>query len=295
MAKRALITGASGFIASHLAAKMSAKGWEIGLLVRPSSQLISQLESMRSYSYDGTLTSIDQCLQDFKPDVVFHLASLFLSEHQASDLSRLIESNILLGTQLLESMAGHDVNKLVNTGTSWQHFNSDQYCPVNLYAATKQAFEAILQYYIDAKGISCITLKLFDSYGPGDHRKKLVNILIDNIHTGTHLELSPGEQLIDLVYIDDVVHGFEIAADLLLNKSLLGHHSYGLSSGMRVSIQELVRIISRIGNKNINVSWTRPYRNREVMRPWEPPITLPGWNPIFSLERGLKKLLDSRS
>ena len=155
MAKRALITGASGFIASHLAKKMAANGWEIRLLIRPSSELIPQLQSMHSYFYDGSLASIDLCLNDFKPDIVFHLASLFISEHQANDLSPLVDSNILLGAQLLESMAEHGVNKLVNAGTSWQHFNSDLYRPVNLYAATKQAFEAILQYFVDAKDISC--------------------------------------------------------------------------------------------------------------------------------------------
>lgn len=292
MTKCALITGASGFIASHLAKKLLSSGWKIGLLVRPHSQLDSQLLSAKIYSYDGTLGSIDQCLKDLKPNIVFHLASLFISEHKPQDIPALIDSNILFGTQLLESMTSHQVHHLINTGTSWQHFNGDPYHPVNLYAATKQAFEAILQYYVEAKHIRCITLKLFDSYGPDDHRKKLVNLLIASASKDEHLELSPGEQLIDLVYIDDIVKAFLIATEQLDKQKYLSHEIYGLSSGTRISIRQLADIISRLSGKALTVSWSaRAYREREVMDPWLPSANLPDWEPQVSLEQGISNLL----
>lgn len=292
MRKCALITGASGFIATHLAKNLIASGWQVGLLVRPFSQLDPQLLDSKTYTYDGNLSSIDLCLEDLKPHIVFHLASLFISEHGPDDISGLINSNIMLGTQLLECMAVHRINKLINAGTSWQHFNGDQYHPVNLYAATKQAFEAILQYYIEAKNLNCITLKLFDSYGPNDRRKKLVNILVNSAKTGVFIDLSPGEQLVDLVYIDDIVRAFLIVADQLDKQNCQGHEIYGLSSGSPIAIRQLVEIISRVNGKELLVRWSaRPYREREVMDPWRPSAKLPGWDPQVSLEQGIKNLL----
>ena len=62
------------------------------------------------------------------------------------------------------------VKILVNTGTSWQHYENKDYSPVNLYAATKQSFEAILQYYVEVASLKAITLKLFETYGLDDPR-----------------------------------------------------------------------------------------------------------------------------
>lgn len=292
MVNCALITGASGFIASHLAKRIIVNGWQVGLLVRPHSQLDPELLRAKIYLYDGTLNSIDQCIADLKPNIVFHLASTFISEHGPEDIAGLINSNIVLGAQLLESMTGHQIKKLINAGSSWQHFNGYSYNPVNLYAATKQAFEAILEYYVEVKKISCITLKLFDTYGPNDNRKKIVNLLITSAKTGEHIELSPGEQLIDLVYIDDIVRAFLMASEQLGGKERSSHEIYGLSSGSSVSIRELVDIISRVGGKEIKVSWAaRSYREREVMKPWHPSTNLPDWQPQFTLEKGLSNLL----
>src|SRR4051812_1833664 len=91
----------------------------------------------------GSTERIVARLKACKPDVVFHLASLFVSDHRVQDVQNLVESNLLFGTQLLEAMAQAGVKRIINTGTSWQ-------CPhpFNLYAATKQAFESILGYYV---------------------------------------------------------------------------------------------------------------------------------------------------
>jgi nucleoside-diphosphate-sugar epimerase len=220
---------------------------------------------------------------------VFHLASLFLSQHETKDVNSLIKSNLLFGNQLLEAMKVNQVTNLVNTGTSWQHYNNDDYNPVCLYAATKQAFEAILEYYVQACGIKVITLKLFDTYGPDDPRPKLFHLLSAAATSGETLNMSGGEQFIDLVHIDDVTEAYLTAAQRLIECRAQQHERYAVSSGNPMPLRDLVDLYSEVIGSAINVNWgARPYRFREVMKTWTGGSNLEGWQPKYTLADGMK-------
>jgi len=236
---------------------------------------------------------MDSIMANTKPDIVFHLASLFLSQHTSNDIERLIVSNVLFGTQLLDAMTAQGITKIVNTGTSWQHYENKPYSPVNLYAATKQAFEDIMQYYVEVERISAITLKLFDTYGPGDPRPKLMNLLLNTAHTGQLLLMSPGAQFIDLVHVDDVVNAYLMASDYLYMRANCGHDVFAVTTGQFVSLKNFVALFEKAAHKKLNIKWdARPYRSREVMNPWEEGKCLPGWQPSVSLKDGVAELID---
>jgi nucleoside-diphosphate-sugar epimerase len=223
-------------------------------------------------------------LRSVHPDIVFHLASLVVGEHSADDVDPLVQSNILFGTQLLEAMALAGVSGIVNTGTYWQHYEGREYSPVSLYAATKQAFQDILQFYCEARGLCAVTLELSDTYGPGDNRPKLLSLLDRAARTGETLQMSPGEQLLDLLHVDDVVHGYEVAADGLLAGHLPSPSQYRLSSGSLVQLKDIVELYRQATGHTVSVVWGgRPYRAREVMEPRSPVPLLPGWIPSRSL------------
>ena len=232
-----------------------------------------------------------QCVADAKPNVVFHLASLFLSQHEIKDIDALIQSNVLFGNQLLEAMRVNTIHNIINTGTSWQHYNNEDYNPVCLYAATKQAFEALLEYYVQAFDFKAITLKLFDTYGLDDPRPKLLNLLNKAATSGQTLDMSAGEQLIDLVHIDDVVEAFMIAAQRLLENKSTKHEVYAVSSQKPLPLKELVELYSRSIDKPININWgARPYRFREVMKTWDKGELINGWKISKNLNIGLAEL-----
>jgi len=291
--KNVLITGATGFIGFHLARRLARSGCTVHLLIRKGgeSRLAELNQPYVPHYYDGTTDSVIKAVDSAAPEVVFHLASLFLARHEPRDIEPLINSNLLFGTQLLEAMSLTGKTLLVNAGTGWQHYENAAYSPVALYAATKQAFEAIIRYYVEARGFHVTTLKLFDTYGPEDPRPKLLSLLAQAAFEKKKLTMSPGEQLIDLVNIDDVLDAFEIAGERLLAGKGEPEETFAVSSGSPVSLKKLIELFQSVTGNQIEVEFgALPYRPREVMVPWTKGSRLPGWRPKVSLEEGLRKM-----
>lgn len=287
---RVLLTGAGGFAGSHLARHLRDRGVEVDALAH--AQGAGPRPPVPHHIYDGTLDSVRKAISNAQPQVVVHLASLFLSEHQPGHLDALVDANIRFGLHLLEAMDLEGVSRLVNAGTSWQHFGGAAYEPVNLYAATKQAFEDLVDHYVTARGLRAVTLKLFDTYGPEDRRGKIVPLLVQALRDGRCLELSPGEQCLELTHVDDVCAGFEMAALRLLEPRRSEHERFGLGSGHVVSLRELARLLEDLGGRRLDIRWgARPYRAREVMQPPKGLLPLPGWRARVPLRRGLEALL----
>ncbi len=303
MKKSALITGGKGFIGTNLVKNLLSHGWSITALVRKSAtdltlafpEGVELIVDDQATDLDGS--SLTSALKRTQPDVVFHLASLFLATHSSADIPRLIESNVLFGTRLLEAINQAGLTRFVNTGTAWQHFEDKNDNPVNLYAATKSAFEAVLAYYNQAAGMSTITLKLYDTYGEGDPRAKLVHLLIKTALTKEHLAMSPGEQKIDLVHVSDVVEAFRLAGERLLATENLPatskpcFESFTVSSGQPIKLRDLVGVFESATNTKLNIGWgERPYRDREVMIPFTKHASVPGWAPKVELKDGLRSV-----
>lgn len=289
--KRCLLTGGTGYVGSNLARHLVKCGWDVHVITRSGSSLnalTGLIDQIRIYQHDGSSRGMVELVKTINPDTVFHLASLFLAQHKTDDVDTLINSNLLFATQLVEAMAVNGVKHLVNTGTSWQHYNNVDYAPVNLYAATKQAFESILEYYVETSGIKAVTLKLFDTYGPNDPRAKLISLLWRAAITQEELEMSPGMQMIDLVHINDVVRAFTLVANNMKNQTE-GHTSYGVSSGIVMTIRDLVKEFENATSVTLPIKFgARPYRPREVMVPWSMYKSVPGWRPEIKLKDGIK-------
>jgi Nucleoside-diphosphate-sugar epimerases len=292
-AKVVLLTGATGFVGQHLARHMLAEGWQVHAVARPSSaaERRTSLATVQWHLHDGDTSGLIAIMAAIRPQVVIHLAARFIAEHTSDDVDELIRSNILFGTQLLEAMAANEIRHLINTGTSWQHYNNEAYNPVCLYAATKQAFESLARYYVEVRRITVTNLVLTDTYGPDDPRKKLFWALRDSAHTGRELSMSPGEQFIDLVYIDDVVKAYMMAVDRMLGGSGSGMEYFGVSSGCAMPLRDLVAKYAQVTGLTPNVKWGgRPYRGREMFRPWSGVAGLPGWAAAVPLEEGLCRM-----
>lgn len=290
--RRALITGATGFVGSHLARRLATRGWDVHLIVRPDSdrRRLSKPKAFRFHVYDGSYRSLDAAVKKARPDVVFHLASLFLASHKPDDVAPMMAANLTFPTQLAEAAVQNGVTRFVNTGTAWQHYKDRPFDPVCLYAATKQAFEDVLRFYVESSSVRVTTLKLFDTYGPDDPRPKLFPALRRAAATGETLSMSPGRQTVDPVFIDDVTTAFEVAADRLLAGRAKASETFAVSTGKPISLRDIVATYARVMGRTIRTEWGgRPYRKREVMRPWSKGRRLPGWSARVSFEDGIRR------
>jgi nucleoside-diphosphate-sugar epimerase len=293
---RIFLTGGTGYIGSNLARSLINIGFEVAILKRESSDLTEYLgdisDSVKFFDYKGNYDSVDNAIDQFAPDAAIHLASYYTFSHTKNEIDVLVDSNIRLGLYLLESMTNHNVKYLINTGTSFEHYMDEGYNPVNLYAATKHAFENLIRFYTECESISCVTLKLFDTYGPGDKRKKLIWMLKEKARNGEEINLSGGEQVVDFVYIEDVVNAFIQALENISHKPIGFFKSYGVSSGERMTLKRFIGLFEEVYGKKLNVNFGKlPYRSREVMIPWKKFSKLQNWMPKVSLKRGLKKVL----
>lgn len=289
----ALVTGATGYLGSRLVRLLLEDGWQVNALVRPTSslQLLQPyLRRINCYIHDGSMSGMLKLMESAKPTVVFHLAAVAMSEHRPEDVDPLLNGNLLFSTQLVEAMSRCDIRNIVNTETFWQRYSGKDYSPVCLYAATKQAFRDILTYYVESGRINAISLVLYDTYGPDDPRAKLFFHLKQAMQTMQEIDLTPGEQIVDMTHVDDVVAAYLRAGAMLWNEGQEGFHTYAVSSGQRMPLKQLVELVIRETGIPLLPNWgKRPYRAREVMEPWigEP---LPGWQPSIDLATGVREL-----
>jgi nucleoside-diphosphate-sugar epimerase len=290
----ALVTGGTGFIGSNLVKRLICEGWKVHIIVRPTSELVQLnevIDLIHIHIYDGSIESLFKIFELSQPTIVLHLASLFLAQHTPRDITPMIQSNLVFATQLVETMVANKVYKLINTGTSWQHYENKDYSPVCLYAATKQAFEAILQFYLETTPLQAITLKLFDSYGANDPRQKLFALLEKVAVRQEALAMSPGNQKINLVYIEDIIDAYFLAIEKLVTGLNSSHESYAVGSNITPTLHEIVSIYEEEIGSKLPIAWgERPYREREVMETWSRGIKIEGWHPQVSLREGIRKV-----
>ncbi|EXZ99993.1 NAD(P)-dependent oxidoreductase [Bacteroides fragilis] len=293
MKRTCVITGATGYIGSHLVHYLLDREWEIFIILRENSNyknIERIIDRINIFIYTENILELISFFKRSNPTVVFHLAAAVYTNCKSEQIPALIQSNILFGTQILEAMRYSSTRLFINTGTYWQNYNSDEYNPVDLYAATKEAFEKILKYYVDAFGIRVITLRLYDVYGEDDKRPKLLNLLKEIADTERSIDVSPGEQYLDMVYISDVCSAYLQACELLYSDRLIENEIYGVYTGEKIRLKELIELFSDILKCNIKVNLgKRAYKNREVMEPMEHYQCLPQWRPAISLQEGLQK------
>ena len=284
---RALVTGASGFLGSRLTRCLLRDGWQVTALLRETSSLTA-LEAL-GIAGQVTIVRIGDGLGDIvaaaTPDVVFHTAAVARGGDGPGDAQDLLQSNVVFPALLLAHMKAAGCSALVNTGTSWQNCAGAAFSPFNLYASSKQAFEDVIEGYC-LGGLRATTLRLFDTYGPGDTRNKIADLVIKALLSGEALKMSPGEQVIDLGHIDDIAAGF-VAAGRRTLECPAGHEVFALP-GERMRLRDLAAMIGGLAGCEVPITWGgREYRPREVMLPFEGYITLPGWTPQTSLHDGM--------
>jgi CDP-paratose synthetase len=289
---KVLVTGGTGFIGKNLIEALLEQKYEVHVIVRVKSNLSFISTHAKIFQYDENIDSLIHLFQKENFDGVIHLASLFLAMHTKDNISDLISSNIKFGTELLEACKITNVKWFINTGTFWQNYHNEEYNPINLYAATKEAFEVLAKYYTETSGLIFTTIKLNDTFGPNDTRNKVFNLWSKIAKSGELLEMSAGEQIIDISYIKDIISAYMVMIENLKKEDnhKYKNKTYAVSNHERVTLKELSKIFEDATNSELNIIWgAREYRDRESMIPWSRGETIPNWTQKYSLKEAIKQ------
>lgn len=296
--KKVLITGITGYIGSQLAQTLTASCAVYGLVRQPLNEtyLTPKLrENLTLLPYDGHGESILAALETSRPDMVYHLAAHYTTVHDVQSIPRLLESNVTFGAYLLEAMGATQCRRLVYATTTTICCAGEGYQPLTFYAATKQAFSDLVEYYTGTGAVDAAAVALSDTYGPGDRRPKVLNLIRTSILNDMPLDLTSGCQIYDAVYIDDVVNGF-IRAAAALERPGAAHRFFQLAADKPCSLRETVKLMLDVNNLKFQANWGgRPDPN---YMPEHLPHMFPapsGWRPRVSLEDGLRQFWNGDS
>lgn len=268
-----LVTGASGYIGGHLVKELLKHNKKVIILHREQSDVaLFRHSNLKLIKLNGDYSNINDELNYLKIDTAYHLATHYMVEHCYNDISKMVDSNILFSTMLLESIKSKNCS-FVNVSTTWEYYTGGNREAVNLYAATKKAFKQIMDFYSCAYEFNSMNLLLTDTYGEDDTRPKLLNLLKNK---EGEMDLSLGEQEFDLLHIDDVVKGLIRAGEYL--KENTGFYEYKLGSKTVHTLKQVLDRFVDENSLNIKINWgAKPYRDREVMNVVDDVPILPGW------------------
>ncbi len=295
--RRVVVSGITGHLGHEVARQLAEHGVEVYGLTRqrvPPGDVLSR--SARLFQIDGSTHTILSSFEQIRPDAVIHLAGLSRREHRASDIEPFIEANILLGTQLLEGMRITGCQRVIAAGTYLQHYHTDANRAFNFYAATRQAFEAVLEFYVDAYEMSAVRLTLADIYSEHDTRPKLMTDIARAWSDSRPITLRDPDAFVDLIHVEDAANAFLQAAALLETGEIPARtlSRYSVSSGEDITALELVHRFERQAKRNLQITRDcAPAPSRRIKPGRSAPV--PGWKPRITLEDGIDRIVASQA
>lgn len=303
--KRVLITGADGFIGSHLTRRLLQEGLVVGIIEHQDCafcRIEDVLDKIENHICDLRETSrVHKIIQDFRPDIIFHLAAYYTVEHRSSEVHTLVETNVLGTLNLLEAAKVCGIDYLVNTSSSFVYGQKthptkeyESLDPLNLYALTKLQAEQACSFYARKYGLKAVTCRLFPPYGPEDNERKLIPHSIRSFLLGEPLKLTTGKQKWDYIHVSDIIEAYVKLLDVSHFKD--EHEIFNIGTGKAFSIREVIEKIQQIMNVDEVPDWgAYPHRENEVM-------FLCGdikkarnnlmWQPRITLEEGLESTVE---
>jgi nucleoside-diphosphate-sugar epimerase len=288
---RILLTGATGYIGTNLARLLVDEQHSISALVRPGSNTDRIAGFVNCCTISPTMEDIPDVVENLAPDIAIHLASQ--QGKGAESITELLSTNIELGTRLLEALSNTTCKGFINTGSYWQYSENGKFLPNSLYAASKSAFQTILESYTACGKINSTTLVLYDVYGPGDWREKFLNVLLREAALNRSVPATSGKQIVGLCHISDVINGFHIAAKALSDCSATPVNDISFLLPERfLTLREVVNTMQSLTSAKLSVSWgEKRYDDGQIMAPFADGPVLNSWKPQLTLEEGLTSVL----
>lgn len=290
--KKILLTGATGFLGSHLLKRLVNEGYEVVAIKRSTSDLF------RLRGYESKVDFIDVDLVGLENiswweeiDAVINTAVCY-DRHNES-IAEVVNANILFSVKLLELAVKNNVKLFINTDTfSSRVLQKSLSESLSGYNLSKKQFREWLELF--ASKIKIANMVLEHVYGEYDDDKKFVPwLILKLLENESRIELTSGEQMRDFIYIEDVVEAYIC---VLKNANCVhGFNNFEVGSGKSISIREFAELVCDMANKSKNVLCfgTVPNRINELFcsNADIAAIHSIGWRQRYILTSGLERVI----
>lgn len=307
--KKVLVTGAGGFIGSHLVERLVEAGASVRAFVHYNSRADPGLLRMavpenlsRIELVGGDLRDADAIRAAVKGcQFVFHLGALISIPYSYLHPAEVVESNFMGTLNVLMACRDFEVERLVHTSTSEVYGTAlkpmiDESHPLqgqSPYSASKIGADKLAESFHCTYDLPVVTVRPFNTYGPRQSARAVIPTIITQAIAGSTIRLGSLDTIRDFTYVDDTVNGFLCAA-MAAN---VDGCTFNLGTGEAVSIGDLsAKIIQKVGTHvkvKADAARLRP-RKSEVKRLLSDNSLAReklGWNPVVSLDDGLDKTI----
>ena len=292
-----VVSGATGFLGRHVLSEFTNTSLRIIAITRDKNKAQFAAQSAEVAQVDSCSSTEELCnffnaIQG--PVVLAHLATHYSSAHSVTDVEKLVEANISFPLRLVDALSRtRSGSAVLNISTLFQHFESKTYSPVSLYAATKESFLKLLDFYAETKALRVADLTIGDTYGSDDSRGKLMNLLISNVGSEKVLSLGSGLQNMSLIHISDAARAIALVmqnSDEVIEGSVW---RVQVPPTDNILVRDLITKIERITSKKICCTFDESRdRPREIYSPIIGLKLLPGYLPRIDLASGIKSMLE---
>lgn len=306
--KKVLVTGAGGFIGSHLAEELVRRGANVTSFVRyngpgrwgwlDESPLVKE---MRIHAGDvGDNESVIEAMTG--QDIVFHLAALIAIPYSYSAPRSYIRTNIEGTMNIVNAARTLGTQRVIHTSTS-ECYGTALQVPItedhplqgqSPYSASKIGADKIAESFHLSFGVPLVTIRPFNTFGPRQSARAVIPTIISQLYKGEAVKLGSLTPTRDLNYVSNTVEGFLAAAG---PEAALGQ-TINLGSNREISIGDLAHLIAELMGKPIEIitdtQRVRP-ENSEVERllgSAEKAKQILNWEPHVTLEEGLTKTIE---
>ena len=298
IATRVLLTGAAGFIGSHLARLLVDRGHQVIAIIRPGDRRwrIADIDSRLSI-LEGDLSHLSSLIDRIRPhqpDICIHLAWKGWSGKAEADANL---SSLGISLELLRSMPALSCRRFVAAGTCFEYdlacsplAESTPLRPHDLYGACKKSLFEVAQEFSALTGVSVATPRIFYSYGPYEDARRLVPSITQSLLRGEVAKVTPGEQVRDYLHVEDIASAIWAVAESDVTGAV------NIASGQQVTIAQIAqRIGELLGRKQLVQLGALKYRDGEPMHILGDATRLRqglSWTPRFDLDRGLAQTVE---
>lgn len=303
-----MVTGAGGFIGSHLVERLIAYGYRVRAFVHYNSRnswgwlegltCKNKIEVISGDVRDADIVRF--AMQDVH--TVFHLAALIGIPYSYHSPEAYVDTNIKGTLNILQAAKDLDVKKIIHTSTS-EIYGTAQFVPItekhpvnpqSPYAASKSSADFMALSFYRSFNLPIVIARPFNTYGPRQSARAIIPTIITQMLSGKKkISLGSLTPTRDLTYVEDTVEGFIRCQN---TPKAIGE-VINLGSGTEISVKDLTVLIGKYLNCNIKIE-----SDRVRMRPQKSEVErlladnskakrILGWIPEYGIEKGLKKTI----